>query len=1166
MNKTALKNFATWSRRKLIEQVQMKAFLYGIDEKNGLLIEEQFGQLVINGKTYPLSMKSSFTALQKQLEQKGYKQLLEEVAYTWFNRIIAIRYMEVHEYLPEKVNVLSSSVGRVDPDILFEFDTMDLAIDETKVRELVNTGDTEAAFRLLFVAQCNALNTILPFMFEKIQDYTELLLPDFLLDAESVIKTLVQSEDLTESFEEIEVIGWLYQYYIAEEKDRVFAQKSKYKKEEIPFATQLFTPKWIVQYMVQNSLGRYWTEAHREDEDLIDKWEYFIKHEEEDFHEKIAPYVNKELKVEDIKLLDPAMGSGHILVYAFEVFHEIYEKCGYPEREIPRLILENNLYGLDIDDRAYQLASFAVVMKAASYSKRFLRSVEREGIQLNLASIQETNHISDEVIAYIAQEDIGEKYNQVKAFFEQYYNAKTYGSLINITKREITFLEERSEQIVNNPVEDLFYGEQHEIAKQVIPALIHQTKIMRNKYDVLVMNPPYMGASGMSKELSDFVKKYYADSKSDLFAAFIERGFELLKEFGFNSMVTMQSWMFLSSYEKLREKIIRDKTISSLLHMDNMVMGIAFGTSATVFRNVHIENLKGIYTEVKYKDLQGNEKPSIFPIPNNRNSIVGIENFRKISGNPIAFWASNRIFEVFEKYKPISSIGEAKAGMTTGDNNRFLRMWSEVVYHNIGIGYSDAITASASKKKWFPYNKGGGFRKWYGLNEMVVFWENNGEQIKKATDNGRKIASVRSERLYFKKSITWATLTSGLFSCRKSELGHLFDDKGSSAFIPDELFNYILGMMNSIVCEYILGLLNPTISFQSGNIGALPICIDEKEKQKIYTLVESCVEYAKEDWNSTETSWDFIKHPLLQGKTIQSAYINWQHECDNRFSQLKANEEELNRIFIEIYGLQEELAPEVEDKNVTVRKADLQRDIKSFISYAVGCMFGRYSLDVPGLAYAGGEWDECKYSSFQPSKNGVIHFTDTVYFEDDIILRLREFLKVAFSVSSIEENMQWIAEALEMKNGEDAEARIRRYFMDEFFTDHCKIYQKRPIYWLVDSGKQKGLRTLIYMHRYEPDTMATIRFEHLQEIQAKYQQEIADLESRLVNPNLSATDKKKLNAEKLSFEKKIDELREFDKRLAAIAAEEIEIDLDDGVKVNYEKFYRSGKGVLAKIK
>nr|WP_251137532.1 BREX-1 system adenine-specific DNA-methyltransferase PglX [Exiguobacterium sp. s150] len=1151
-----MKNFAIQSRRQLIDQVKTKALLYGIDEKNSLEIKEQFGQLMINDKPYPLYMKQAFNSLKNQLKQKGYKQLVEEVAYTWFNRIIAIRYMEVHDYLPEKVNVLSSSVGRVDPDILFEYETMDLPVKQEEIRELLDAGDTEGAYRKLFIAQCNALNSILPFLFEQIQDYTELLLPDFLLDAQSVIKVLVQNDELTNSFEEIEVIGWLYQYYIAEEKDRVFAQKSKYKKEEIPFATQLFTPKWIVQYMVQNSLGRYWTESHREDEDLISNWEYFIKHEEEDFHEKIAPYVNKELRVEDIKLLDPAMGSGHILVYAFEVFHKIYEKCGYPERDIPRLIIENNLYGLDIDDRAYQLAAFAVVMKASSYSRRFLRSVEREGIQLNLASIQETNFISDSVIAYIAQEEEGERYNQVKAFFNQYENAKTYGSLIDITERDITFIEERLEHIQINPVEDLFYGEQHDIAKEVLPALVWQTKIMCNLYDIVVMNPPYMGIKNREENLNDFINKYYPNCKFDLYSAFIEKFSLSSSKTKILAAVTMQSWIYSPNFENFRLSIIENLQISQILSMDSMVMGIAFGTTATIFKQKFTDE-ETLFLKIKYPDLK-NDKPDTFPNKSNLYKFIDIKKFKAIPYSPIAFDLPEEILLNYEKSPTLDKFGEGKFGLSTGDNEKFVRYWYEVCKDNVSIFNKNY--------KWIPLANGGEYRKWYGNNLEVINWMNNGEEIK-----NHPSSNIRNERFYFKEGITWTKLSSSKFGVRYLPSGFIFSGTSSSYFpYKTEDLTIVLAILSSNITKRILDSLNDTISYNIKDLLRIPIPkLNNEQSEIIKNKVKENIKISKQDWDSWEVSYDFSKHPLLYFKEdgyLSEIFKKRKSSTETQFLQLKKNEEYINQLFIELYKLSKELSYSVSDNDISLYKANEKSEAISLLSFYIGCLLGRYSLDVEGIAFAGGNWNPEKYGTFKANKGEIFQFTETSYFENDVIIRLREFLAVVYSSETVDENIQWLAEALEMKKGEDAETRLRRYFIDEFFEEHCKMYQKRPIYWLVDSGKQKGLRTLIYMHRYQPDTMATIRFEHLQEIQAKYQNEITDLENRLVNPNLSASEKKKLTAEKTSFEKKMDELREFDKRLAEIANEEIEIDLDDGVKVNYEKFYRGGKGVLAKIK
>ncbi|MBO0589395.1 BREX-1 system adenine-specific DNA-methyltransferase PglX, partial [Sporosarcina sp. E16_8] len=759
MNKTELKNFAINARQELLRQVSLRAKLFGIDDKTALTIEVQSGQLLINGELYPVYLKSAFSSLQKQLEQKGHEQVLEEVAYTWFNRIIAIRYMEIHDYLPERVNVLSSSTGQVDPDILTEFESMELPVNNEEVRELLNNGDTEGAYRKLLIAQCNALNEVLPFMFENIQDYTELLLPDFLLDRESIINTLVQNGELTKSFGKIEVIGWLYQYYIAEEKDRVFKQKSKYTKEEIPFATQLFTPNWIVQYMVQNSLGRYWTEAHPEDEDLIVNWDYFLKHGKEDFKEKIATYVNKELKVEDIKCFDPAMGSGHILVYMFDVLYEIYRKRGYMESEIPKLILENNLYGLDIDDRAYQLASFAVVMKAVQYNKRFLRSIQREGITLHLASIQETNNVADEVIAYIAGEEQGDNFKKVQAFFNQYQNAKTYGSLINISERDTKFIEQRLQEFVDAPVQDLFQADYHTIALDILPDLIKQARIMRNEYDIVVMNPPYMGSGSMSKELSGFLKKNYPDSKSDLFSAFMEVD-QYEKDNGFYAAINQHSWMFLSSFEKLRGKIISNKYIDTMLHLGprafEEIGGEVVQSTAFILRNNKMNNGLGVYlrlvdertaTEKREKVIEAVQNPSV-----SYRFSFNQEKFSKIPGSPIGYWVSDKALKSFNN-KLLVDYAYPKQGFATGKNDRFLRVWHEVNYNNCGWNFSNNEEAKHSELKWFPCNKGGSFRKWFGNNTYMANWQNDGYEMRSFAGS-----VIRNPQFYFQEGMTWSTI------------------------------------------------------------------------------------------------------------------------------------------------------------------------------------------------------------------------------------------------------------------------------------------------------------------------------------------------------------------------------------------------------------------------
>ncbi|MDQ0156522.1 BREX-1 system adenine-specific DNA-methyltransferase PglX [Robertmurraya andreesenii] len=1194
MNKTELKNFAVSARRDLLEKVALRAKIFGIDEKNGLTIEEKFGQLAINGETYPIDKKSAFLSLKKQLEIKGYEQLIEEVAYTWFNRIIAIRYMEVNEYLPERVNVLTSSTGKVEPDIFSEFETMDLDIDTLKIKDLIRQGETDDAYRKLFIAQCNALNEILPFMFEKIHDYTELLLPDFLLDSESVINKLVSNDSLSESFKEVEVIGWLYQFYNSEPKDKVFANLKKNKKIEkydIPAATQLFTPKWIVQYMVENSLGQLWLESNP-DSLLKETMRYYIEPAEQDekVKQKLEQIRYKNVNLEEITILDPCVGSGHILVYAFDLLYQMYEEAGYPSAEIPQLILEKNLYGLDIDERATQLASFALTMKAREKSRRIFR----KSIELNILSIHESNHIDKVGIAFLLGKNEDEKKDLI-SLIEGFIEAKNFGSILEPPlldyEKYISRIDELSfEQLTT---ENYLAFEQMPEVKY----LLKQANILASKYDVAMTNPPYMGSRGMGSKLLSYVKKRFNNSKYDMFSVFMERCYSFAQENRFVALITQPSWVQLSYYKHLRKFLLDNTIIQSLLYMGRGNFGIDFGSVAFVIRKSKGINYKGTYFKL-YKRLfqyfdtneirelflysKDNEKNKHFSNldlmkvaqSSNLKYLFNQFDFKKLPNYPFSFWISDKIIDIFLNFKPLKDIAEPRAGLQTGENETFVRYWSEVDYTKMGIGCGNRDEAKSSQKKWFPYNKGGDYRKWFGNNEYVVNWYNDGEDIRndklyklsigKCLESNSKPKNVQ---YYFRESITWSFVSSGNFGVRYSPKGAIFDIGGSSVF-PNENLLLLIAFLNSKLSFEFLKVQNDTLNFQVGNIALLPIIdsIPEVEQKKINELAQTNISIATKDWNSFETSWDFQLHPFLnyrhESKLLINVFNKWMENMESQFEQLKTNEEEINRIFIELYELQDELSPTVSGDNITIRKANQEFDSKSFLSYFIGCVMGRYSLDVEGLAYAGGEWDDSKYKTFKPNKFGLIQITDEHYFENDIIARLRKFLSITFGEETIEENMQWLAESLELKRNEIAEERLRRYFLDEFFKDHCQVYQKRPIYWLVDSGKQKGLRTLIYMHRYQPDTMATIRFEHLQEIQAKYNNEIAAIDLRIVNPNLSATEKRDLEKRKTAFQKRLEELLVFDKKLAEYANAQIEIDLDDGVKVNYEKFDK----VLAKIK
>lgn len=1150
MNKTELKNFAVFARRDLLEKVAMRAKLFGIDENNDLKIEEKFGQLVVNGIGYPTYMRSAFNSLAKQLNTKGYEQLLEEVAYTWFNRIIAIRYMEINEYLPSRVNVLSSKTGKAEPDILTQFETMNLDIDVHAVKDLIFLGKIEEAYRILFISKCNALNKILPFLFERINDYTELLLPDYLLDSESLISRLIKNDSLTECFAEVEVIGWFYQFYNSEPKDLVFTNLKKNKKigkYDIPAATQLFTPKWIVGYMLENSLGNIWLESYPHSS-LNQSMKYYIKEEEQNENVKqLLDEVRYEnVNIEEITIIDPCVGSGHILVYAFDLLYQMYEEMGYPTNDIPKLILEKNLYGLDIDDRAVQLASFALMMKARKKSRRIFS----ENIAINVFAIQESNDLDILGLAELFGNDDKEK-KEILLILDAFKDAKNLGSIINPPKlnykKYLTKIKELGEEQLS--IHTFTALEQ----TSILESILKQAILLTSKFDVSITNPPYMGSKGMNKCLSDYLNKYYPITKSDLYAVFIEKLNNLTKQNAFNATVNQHSWMFLSSYESLRFSLLKNQTIVSMIHLgigafEDLNSKVVQST-AYVLRNLYQPSYKASYYRLT-ETYNNNLKRKIY-LDRKNKFLITQDKFFKISGAPVAYWISDQTRKVFLDNKSIrEKVDITGSQHITANNEKYLRFHWEVNKNDLS-------------KRWIQYAKGGSYRKWFGNNTLVVDWSS--EAIKFYKTN--KTSNLLKEQYRFREGITWTASTNISFSCRKLEGKGIFDKKGPSLFpLKIEDYNYFMGYLNSKPVNYFLEMFSGTSDFQNIDIIRLPyLNLPEKEKEEIDNYVKENIIISENDWNNNEVAPGFLIHPLLRynkHKYLSESFVNFCSELRGNYDNLSFNESQINRIFITMFNLNNELNPEPSEKEITLKQSSRINETKSFLSYFIGCVMGRYSLDTYGTVYAGGEWDEQSYRKFIPAKKGLIQLTDEHYFESDIIARLKEFLSITFDAESVEENLQWLAESLELKKNESFEERLRRYFLDEFFKDHCQAYQKRPIYWLVDSGKNKGLRTLIYMHRYQPDTMATIRFEHLQEIQEKYHNDVTTIEARMVNPNLSATEKRELEKRKTDFQKRLDELLEFDKHLAEYANAQISIDLDDGVKANYAKF---GK-VLAPIK
>lgn len=1135
MDKNAIKKYAVWARNELIERVSQKADQYEISADADPNADSAHGVLLTADE------KKQRAALIGQVKEKGFDQVMEEVAYTWFNRFSALRFMEVNNYLPSRIRVFTDENGKFKPEILAEAIHLDLdGLDMEKVYALKDANDDDALFKYLIITQCNALSGVLLGMFQKIADYTELLFPDNLLRDGSVIEQMVAQIPEEDWKDQVQIIGWLYQYYNTEPKDKVFADLKKNKKitkEKIPAATQLFTPDWIVRYMVENSLGRLWVEGHPND-DLKESWKYYLEEaKQEPEVQKQLNEIKKEyatLTPDQIRAVDPCMGSGHIICYMFDVLMQIYEAYGYTARDAASSIVKNNLYGLDIDDRAAQLAYFAVMMKACQYDRRFLS----RGIQPQVYAIMESNRFDPHMIDFFT-DGRKELKSALNSLISDLHDAKEYGSILDVKPVDFPALYARFDEIRNgNP--NLYT---YQVLDELLP-FVRMAEVMAQKYHAVVTNPPYMGSSGMSGKLSEFIKKHYPDSKSDLFAVFIERCGQMVKKDYYQAMITQHAWMFLSSFEKLRKKMLQKTTIN-MAHLGarafEEIGGEVVQTTSFVLMNCSIQNYKGIYCRLIEPTTQQGKEDMFLRGDNRFKSSQS--NFSKIPGSPVAYWANNKVIASFKNklfYDYTISDGQNK----TGNNAKFVRFFWEVSGHKVG-----------KDKKWLFYAKGGGYRKWYGNLIDVVNWSPEARAFYKKDH----ICRIIPEYLWYAKGITWGLVTSALPSFRVLPEEATFDVGGSSIFFMDyKHYYYFLALLNSKVFLSIVQMLNPTLNFQVKDIRSMPIVLENADE--VQMLSKETVNLSEADWDSFETSWDFQKHPLIRNTaTIADAFAQWQTECNDRFSQLKVNEEELNRIFIDIYGLQDELTPEEDDKDVTVRKADLGRDIRSFVSYAVGCMMGRYSLDVDGLAYGGGDWDDSKYKTFIPDKDAIIPITDDEYFTDDIVGRFVEFVRTVYGDDTLEENLKFIADALDGKGSTSREV-IRNYFLNDFYKDHCKTYQKRPIYWLFDSGKKNGFKCLIYMHRYQPDTIARIRTDYVHEQQARYRTAISGLERQI--SGASTSDRVRLNKQLEKLKDQAEETRLYEEKIHHLADQMISIDLDDGVKHNYAIF----QDVLAKIK
>ena len=1241
MNKTAIKNFAIWARNKLIADICYRAGLMGITEKG---IADPLPQSTLDAQFYDIGTAEPYLVAGEAIKQRrqlvsairekeadtdyatAYQYIMEEVAYTWFNRLIAVRFMEVNDYLPSHLRVLSSESGKVEPDLVttpFDAELPFTAEEEAQIIQWKRDNKLDELFRFLFIKQCNALNEILPGLFEKTTDYTEVLLNLSVVDQEGVVYKLthdIPEKDFNiEQGGQVEIIGWLYQYYNTEPKAAAFAKNGKITKEEIPAVTQLFTPDWIVRYMVENSLGRLWLEGHP-DSDLRKNWKYYLDEapQEPQVQAKLAE-IRKEyaaLNPEDLTLIDPCMGSGHILVYAFDVLMQIYTSVGYSERDAAKSILEHNLYGLDIDDRAYQLAYFAVMMKARQYNRRILNGENT----CHVYAIQESNPINRAHLKFfgagLSDLEKNTAKMQLEGLLDILTDAKEYGSILNVPEYNWALLR-RFVDGIDDEVQISLESAGVEQTAEELAKLIDLGETMARKYWVTCTNPPYAGTSNLSARVNNFVKKNYPDSKADLFAVFIERCRAMTANNGFQAMITQQAWMFIASYENFRKKLLKCSIVNMThlgAHAFDEIQGEVVQTVSFVLNNNYIGGYKGSY--VRLLD-EKNENAKRLAFLQKKEGIILEQNmFAQIPRYEYVYWASEALIADFKKYKKVRDFCTVRNGLTTGDNDRFLRIWFE-------------IDSRKTNQKWFPCNKGGTFRRWYGNRDYLINWEDNGYDLKHFYDvRTKKLRStLRNIDFNFRKSIVVGHVASGDLPYRLVNCGAISESAVNSIYALSDNVNleYLLGVFNSKPCNYISNMLSPTLGISPEDVLNIPVPVTDE--LNIEETVNENLQLSKNDWDSFETSWDFTTHPLVSMSKglwdatataaamdyfygylpeascpLEICYLLWQGQCKERFEKLKANEEELNRIFIDIYGLQDELTPEVEEKDVTVRKADLQRDIKSLLSYAVGCMFGRYSLDVPGLVLAGQPFEEkfvrasnavtgtgvlgapgllrapgelylrtedgVKQCTFAPDVDNVIPITDEEYLEDDIIARLCDWLKVVYGADTLEANLDYIAKALGNKGTTSREV-IRDYFVNDFFKDHCQTYSvtgsgKRPIYWLFDSGKQNGFKALVYLHRYTPDTIGTLRVDYLHKMQRVYESEKArmqDMMDHTSNTREKAAAEKRRNKLKLQ----IDECQKYDEKISHLALSRIVLDLDDGVKVNYRKLQTAADGKFYEV-
>jgi|TARA_X000001388_G_scaffold77536_2_gene78853 hypothetical protein len=1198
MNRSALKKYAPQARLDFIEAVTLRARRLGLDPELPVSVEQKGDVLLVGGQPFPASVAKQRAELARRIQQQGFDAVVEALAYTWFNRLVAIRFMELKGYLSHGYRVLSHPEGQ-QPEILEHAHHLDLpGLDKEDVIRLKTAGNQdEALYREILLAQCHELHSNMPFLFEALDDATELLLPDNLLRTDSLIARLVG--DIEEGdWQEVEVIGWLYQFYISDKKDEVIGKVVK--SEDIPAATQLFTPNWIVQYLVQNSLGRLWLMANP-DSNLKEKMPYYIEPAEQT--PEVQAQLDALIKVrmdedggmlnpESLTVLDPACGSGHILVEAYNLLRAIYEERGYRLRDIPRLILQKNLYGLDIDDRAAQLAGFALLMKAREDDRR-LFDEEGNPPHLNVMAIQQSAGLPDEEMARVIlnaaiQIEGGDAFNSGQLFgggqletqhssgltvldlrqlIQLFEHGKTFGSLIRVPEPLKVKLAIMVDLLatVRSKGDDL----SRSYAGQVLEHFAWPASLLALRYEAVIANPPYMGVKFYNPELKKYVSKEYPSAKQDLYGAFIVRNKIFAKEVSFVSMLTIPNWMFLSNFESLRDKLLSEISIDSFVYVGRGAFGSDFGTCAVCFFNGRIQHYVGSYKKLFEKS---GEVSSIEEL-NQKFFDVKVyyarhEELYELPGKPIAFWASSNLRAVFSSSKSLEDYGDVKQGLSTTDNDKFMRFWYEPAFEDISFTSTGLASAKESRQRWFPFNKGGEYRKWYGNQYHVVDWEDDGARIKESIASkypylkGNTEFVAKNTSYYFRESVSWSRISIGALSLRYYPAGFIFSDAGCCVLSHDEsVLKYALGFLNSKVVEGVSHLISPTVTFEAGQISSYPLAMEDPSLvSEVINNVNECIDVSKRNWNSYEMSFSFEQLPLLcfsnAPGSIENAWSSWLEFNNSQVLRVKELEEINNGLFVQAYGLQEEIDPSVDEKQITLIRADREKDMQRLVSYSMGCMMGRYSLDEQGLIYAnssGNSFDPSRYLKFPADADGIIPVTDESWFEDDAAERVREFVKVVWGAERLVENMEWLADSLGRKTGESADDVVRRYLSTSFYKDHLQTYKKRPIYWLFSSGKQKAFECLVYLHRYNEGTLSRMRMEYVVPLQSRMQARIDKL-SDDIDSATSSAQQKALQKRKDKLTKQLEELRRFDENLRPYADQRISLDLDDGVKVNYGKF------------